>query len=158
MGERRERKVEDRIVACRIERVFPLLLLLHLFPAELGKGANVNTGPVDFEWLLHVTALCEFPSCRATTSFASRLVIKITEGVGGGIYARCYAQIYTRANPIGIRVESTTKRNDGASYRILPRNSRASRSNSSLLPPFSFLRRVLFSIFILASRDFSTCN
>lgn len=48
-------------------------------------GANVNTGSLDFEWLLRVTALCEFPSCRATTSFASRLVIKITEGEG--IYA-----------------------------------------------------------------------
>lgn len=75
IGEKRSRQrsnVRTFIPAC-----FPLP-----FPAE---GANVNTGSLDFEWLLHVTALCEFPSCRATTSFASRLVIKITEGEG--IYA-----------------------------------------------------------------------
>lgn len=103
-------------------------------------GANVNTGFADFEWLLHVTALCEFPSCRATTSFASRLVIKITDGGRRGS-TRVATPRFTRAQTRSAFASNQARSGTtGASYRILPRNSRVSRSNSSLLPlsfPFS---------------------
>lgn len=147
---RKKIRVEDRIAAWRRTQRIRLFPFSSSF--QPSWGANVNTGFADFEWLLHVTALCEFPSCRATTSFASRLVIKITDRGGEGVYARCYAQVYTRANPIGIRIESSTKRNDGGLVSYFA--SKLEGVALQFIPPPTFLSflRWVFSFI----RDLST--